>query len=513
MFACIDADSTPGRGREGRVTRFRTMGVGLLCCVLGMAQRGGMGPRIELIPQFDKDGDGRLNTAERKLAREYVNGLPRRGGRVFGGGSTAPGRPGLKLSPDRVRLYGAEPLYDMPVLRTLFLEFESPDWENELADFWHSDVDVPARLTVDNKAYPDVGVHFRGQTSFRSVPAGSKRSLGVSLDFVHGDQRLYGYRTLNLLNANSDPTFLRTALYHYVARQYIAAPKANFVRVVINGENWGIYVNTQQINGDLTNEWFRTSKGARWKVPGSPNARGGLAYVGDDPASYKGNYEIKSKDDPKAWADLIRLCKVLNQTPPERLVQELAPLLDVDEALKFLAVDKALINNDGYWTRASDYGIYEEPNGRFHLIPWDANETLREPEMMGRGFSGGGGEGADLDPFAGSTDPQKALLYRLLAVPALRTRYLAYLRDIAEKWLDWNRMSPMLRTWQSLIYNDVAVDTRKLYPTEDFARTLTEDRPAGYGFSAPPAMSLKSFMEQRRAYLLRYSAGQKVAAR
>jgi hypothetical protein len=32
------------------------------------------------------------------------------------------------------------------VLRTLFLQFEEPDWEKELADFYHTDVDVPAIL-------------------------------------------------------------------------------------------------------------------------------------------------------------------------------------------------------------------------------------------------------------------------------------------------------------------------------------------------------------------------------
>ena len=222
-----------------------------------------------------------------------------------------------------MKTYTNEPLYDLQTLRTLFLEFEDADWEKEMADFYHTDIDIPARLTVDGKVYPDVGVHFRGQSSYSTVPEGRKRSLDVSLHFMHDDQRLNGYRSLNLLNSNADPTFLRTVLFQYVARQYIPAPKANWVRVVINGESWGVYVNTQQINADFTQEWFKSTKGARWKVPGSPGARGGLAYLGDDPAAYKGSYEIKSKDDPKSWAALINLCKVLNQTPPAQLEKAL----------------------------------------------------------------------------------------------------------------------------------------------------------------------------------------------
>jgi hypothetical protein len=103
-----------------------------------------------------------------------------------------PVAPGPKLKPSDVKSYADEPLYDMGVLRTLFLDFENADWEKELADFYHTDVEIPAKLTVDGKVYRDVGVHFRGQSSFMSVPEGRKRSIGLTINYVHGDQRLLG---------------------------------------------------------------------------------------------------------------------------------------------------------------------------------------------------------------------------------------------------------------------------------------------------------------------------------
>jgi hypothetical protein len=120
-------------------------------------------------------------------------------------------------------------------LRTFFLEFEHADWEDELAAFRHTDVDVAATLTVDGRRYQNVGVSFRGNNSFTAVPTGLKRSLTLKLDVVHENQRLLGHRTLHLLNAHQDPTFLRTMLYLDVARDYIPALEANFVRVAING--------------------------------------------------------------------------------------------------------------------------------------------------------------------------------------------------------------------------------------------------------------------------------------
>ncbi len=150
------------------------------------------------------------------------------------------------------------------------------------------------------------------------VPATYKRSLNLTMDFVDKDQRLYGYKTLNLLNANGDASYLSSVLYSHIARKFIAAPKANFMRVVINGENWGVYVNVQQFNKDFTEENFGSTKGARWKVSGSPNGDGGLRYLGDNVEEYRRRFQIKSSDDDKSWKALIELCRVLNETPPIR---------------------------------------------------------------------------------------------------------------------------------------------------------------------------------------------------
>ena len=207
------------------------------------------GGERQIVGQFDKNGDNRLDNAERKAARESLaaepagRGFGRRGG-PGGRGGMAPGSPGARVTPADVKSYPNAPLYDLGTLRTIFLQFENADWEQELAAFNNTDVEVPAIVIVDGKKYKDVGVHFRGASSYMMVPEGSKRSLNLTFDFVDEKQALGGYRTLNLLNANGDPTFVRGVVYSEIARQYIPTPRANYMRVVINGESWGVYVNT-----------------------------------------------------------------------------------------------------------------------------------------------------------------------------------------------------------------------------------------------------------------------------
>ena len=501
-----------------------------------------MQPELKLVSQFDKDGDKKLNAAERKDAREYVvrqranddsrGPGGRRGGPGGRGERVEPGRPGPKISPADIKSYPDAGLYASNVLRTLFLDFESGDWEKEMEDFHNTDVELPAKLTVDGKVYSDIGVHFRGASSYKMVPTGSKRSFNVSLDFARKNQNLLGYRTLNLLNAHGDAGFVRAVLYSDIARAYIPAPAANFVQVVINGESWGIYVNFQQFNKDFVRDWFGTTQGARWKVPGSPRGRGNLAYLGDNPEDYQRIYEIKSKDEPAAWAGLIRLCKVLEETPPDQLEQALAPLLDIDGTLKFLALENALINNDGYWVRSSDYDLCQDSKGRFHLVPHDVNETFALPG--GPGFRGrprgdnaapdrrdepGGPltgrpeagarpqfEGVQLDPLVAANDPGKPLLSKLLAVPSLRERYLHHVRDIAENWLDWKTLGPRAAKYQALISEGVKADTRKLASFEAFQNALEGAPDADIGRGMRRAISLKNFADQRREYLLKLPA-------
>jgi spore coat protein CotH len=502
----------------------------------------GFGPQQDLavVEKFDADGNGWLNVEERKAAREFVGaqGSGRGfGGRGFGrggfgrGGGVASGSPGPKVDAAGVKpVADSVPLYDALTVRTIFFEFENSDWEQELAAFKGTDVEVPATMTVEGKRYEKVGMSFRGNSSFMMVPEGLKRSFNVSVDLINEDQNVLGFRTLNLMNGVNDPTFMRGVLFADIAASYVPTARANFVRVVINGESWGIYTNLEQINRDFVEDRFNGENGVRWKVPGSPGSRAGLEYIGDDPEAYRRLFEIKNKDNRRSWEALVNLTKVLNTTPADQLEVALSPILNIDGALKFLALDNVLVNSDGYWTRGSDYYLYLDESGRFHVLPGDTNETFSSEGgrgggpggrggrrggpmpppggpangsqapptdvVIGRGFGGGGGGpmmmgggGPTLDLLVGIDDPTKPLRSKLLAVPALRERYLAYCRDIAQNWLDWQKLGASARRYHDVIAPHVETDTRKMVTNEQFAASLEE---------------LRTFVEARRTYVLNY---------
>jgi Ca2+-binding EF-hand superfamily protein len=341
-------------------------------------------PELAIAARFDTKGDHLVDPTERAAARDFLATQPpqealhpsRRPGTPPRESPTEPTGPGAKVNPPDVSAPAKEaPLYDSHTVRTSFLDFSEADWEAELRDFARTDIFVPARLRLDGHSFADVGVHFRPAGPHTVTEPGYKRSLRLVLDHAHPDQSLSGQKELLLLAPQDDATLVRSALYLQAARDFLTAPQWSFVRLVINGEDWGTYLSLQPFDAQFIQQQFGTERGARWEaLPGAT-----LGDLGPEPAAYRQHYQLRTAEDPSAWAALARLCSVLNHTPLEKLEAELAPLLDIDGVLRLLALENTLVNQDGYWRSGGGYGLYLDPTGRFHLTPREAGTVLQYP--------------------------------------------------------------------------------------------------------------------------------------
>ena len=388
-------------------------------------------------------------------------------------------------------------LYDEAVLRTISLEFSQTDWWSELQRNYAAEENILADLTVDGVLYPGVGVRFKGTTSYTLTGNSQKKSFNIEIDETHPDQRVMGYRTLNLNNAYNDPSFIREVLYFNVARRYIPTARANFVLLVINGESWGVYVNVQQVNRDFIEEWFPSGDGTRWRAggelgggPGGGPGRGpgggfsggqsALTWLGTDQAAYQAAYDVRTNDTPEGWAGLIAACDVLNNTTLEQLASSANQVIDVERSLWYLAVENAFVDEDGYLFKGWDYYLYwEVETGRLHPLQHDGNEVLGATARLGAASVWTATEG--------EADPNRPLISRLLSVPAFRASYLSYMRTLANDALDLSALEAKIEEYRSLIRDEVMVDSKKLYSNAEFESGIED---------------VKRFIEARRAYLL-----------
>ncbi|MCA8957264.1 MAG: CotH kinase family protein [Planctomycetes bacterium] len=375
-------------------------------------------------------------------------------------------------------------LYDLDTVREIRLYFKQANYWTLLQQNYSSKTNIEADLKVDGVTYPRVGVRFRGNTSYRSLPAGSEKAgFNIETDAFVVGQSLMGYEHLNLNNGFHDPTFMREVITYQVARRYMCAPQANFVKVFLNDQPWGIYINVQQPNKDMMREWFRDKDGNRYR--GFPNGGSfndsALNYLGNVAANYMRGYEFKQGDG----TDLMQMITVLNQST--NLAVDLPKVLSVDQGYWYCIVMNALAHTDSYIGTGKDHFHYHDPvHGTFHIFPFDVNESF-----------GAEGTSSTLSPFYNHTNALRPLLSKTLPVADWTARHDAHYRTVLREVVNWNYIGGLVAKYQAMIAADVAADTKKIYPTSAFTSNVTTDYTSG----RTVIRGLKPLIEGRETYL------------
>ena len=101
-------------------------------------------------------------------------------------------------------------------------------------------------------------------------------------------------------------------------------------------------------------------------------------------------------------------------------------------------------------------------------------------------------------------DPGKPLRSKLLAVPALKAKYLAHVKTIAQDSLDWNKLGPIVAGYQALIEKELEADTRKLSSIAEFRQAVSAGESVEGGREA--RSNLRKFADERRKFLLEHPA-------
>lgn len=350
--------------------------------------------------------------------------------------------------------------YQLNKIRVIELQFDQPDYWTQLVNNYQSKKDLPATLVHDGKTYPNVGVRFKGQTSYQRV-TGQKKSFNITMDYADESQDLKGYETLNLNNSYEDNSFIREVLYENLTRPYCPSLKANYVHLFINGQDWGLYPNVQALDNDYVKEWFLSSDGTRWRCERTSPGGGGMGgfgagtstlnFLGDDTTLYKPHYTLKKTSLDNPWSDLVRVTKVLNTVPLAQLEDTLNKVLDIDRALWFLAKEILFGDDDSYINKGGmDYfAIYQKDVERLIPLEYDANSVMKA-------------QTSSWSLFLKETDTKFPLANRLFAVPALRQRYLAHLRTMVNQVLDSTYFTSKVNELYSMIDTLVQSDPKKL---------------------------------------------------
>jgi hypothetical protein len=396
----------------------------------------------------------------------------------------------MYLTPDgRMMMTGGQAhtgLYNDSIVKSIYLTFTQPNYWTLLQQNYTTHTDLPATMVVDGVTYDSVGVRFKGQTSYSQTGLSQKKSFNITLDYAIDGQDLMGYETLNLNNCFQDESFIREVFYLHQIRNHIPAAKSAYVKLYINGANWGVYPNVQQLNKDYQNEWFLSKDGTSWRADKPPGAPGGggpwgdgtaaLNYLGGDSSFYKPYYTLKNFTKTNPWDDLVNVCDLLDNSSVANIPTVLPPIMDIDRTLWFLASEVLFSDDDSYIYKGKmDYYVYHEiETGRTVPLEFDGNSVMGTTHV-------------NWSPFYNEQNANYPLMNKLFAVPQYRQRYLAHLRTLINEAFDTTTTYQEINRYKALIDTMVLNDPKKLYTYAQFQSEIP---------------ILKSFILNRRNFLL-----------
>jgi len=308
----------------------------------------------------------------------------------------------------------------------------------------------PADVVIDGRKINSVGIRKKG---FFGSAVSTRPSLKLKLDRYADDQEFGGLSTLTFNNNNQDPSRVQSVMvYRFFNDAGIHSPRANFARIIVNGEDLGVYTHVESVNKALLKRLFQTAKGDLWE-----------GYAGDFTEAEFNRIIHKSGKD-KDGAALRKLYAVL-QSPDVIPVERIEEFIDLDAFISLWASEVLIGHWDGYSSNRNNYYIYRAPeSGLFYFIPWGPDSAFWDP-----------------GPFLPDTLPKsfKARGYlceRLWQLPEIRKRYRDEMqRLLNEVWNEDRMIADMQRTL-SLIQPDSTVSARAANRNIESIRRFIRDR-------------------------------------
>ncbi len=409
-------------------------------------------------------------------------------------------------------LFGAFPLcsqdlYDLDKVQDIKITIDDPIWDKKLNAYKKQGLEkrILGKISINGISYDSVGIRYKGNSSFfNTKKAGStKLPLNVKINhLIKGQSLPGGYKTLKLSNVFRDPSFLRESLSYEIARNYMAAPKANYARVYVNDTYLGLYNSTESVDGKFLKENFGDDNGVlikcdpAWKakpVTDCPNnEKATLKYLGANVDCYKNSYELKTDH---GWEELVAFTNTLTHKP-----KNIEQVLNVDATLWMLAFDNILVNLDSYLGRlCHNYYMYQDTMGRFNPVIWDMNMSFGGFRFDGTGKSLSDTELKRLSPLLHfkTKNEDRPLIVQLLNTPLYRKIYLAHIRTILNDYFIDGTYKKRAKAIQQSIDRQVRADKNKLYSYEGFPQNLEKTTLAG----TSKIIGLTELMDARTIYL------------
>ncbi len=347
---------------------------------------------------------------------------------------------------------------------------------------------------LENTRYPvvfrwrnvsvDAAVKSRGVGSRSAVKPG----LDVYFDYFDPAGRFLGLRRVDLVNNVQDASMLRERLAQKIfARMGLPASRSVHGRVYVNDEYLGLFdfieaidlVYLQNHLGENTGDLFKYV----YPTTASPWH---FTYKGPDLSQYVPiPFKPETRVDFPNSAAIENWVRTINNSTPSNFQSEAARVMDVRQALTFVAIEAAVAEVDGF---IGDYGVnnfypYRGASSRvFIFLPWDHDNSFWT-----------------IDRSIFSHASENVLTRKALEIPELKTFFLQQV--VRAAMIQDSFMAAEIEREYALIQQAAYEDSHKfrLGPDNNQTPSSNADFDADVNY-------LRSFARQRLAVVLREAA-------
>ncbi len=383
--------------------------------------------------------------------------------------------------------------YNTEKIQDISITFPQNNWRYLLDSLrYNGDELLAATVLVNGRSFTDAGVRYRDGATF--TPGGRRNSLFIDLD-IRSDEKYAGVGELDLSAATRDPSMAREVVGYELARKYFPAPRANYAKVKINGDYYGLLVNVEVVNSDFVERNFgKKSNGVFYAEPNT---------VSDEVDCKNNVYGTLKKDKSEdclqfnftnrngKWSDLYQLTTYLKDNP-----DEIEKLLDVDQVLWMLAYNNVFLNLKSYSGKYSyNYYLVRPENGRFSALLGKLNLSFGSYKNTGVGSDLKPEQLIRLSVTLHGNNKDKPLIHVLLSNETYKKYYIAHVRTIMADIKKYN-LKKRVEQLHALIYPDFVNDKNRYYSTQDLNNS--DSKTIGKRSKIPGIVTL---VQQRRSFL------------
>lgn len=303
------------------------------------------------------------------------------------------------FDPQTARTPGAHPVYYLVMTESERTELDQIGDEQYNGDLFAAEPMSDAQMNATFISVDGTGANIRYQAGVRN--RGNRKRADPPMSFrvnFAGDRPWKDVRALNLNSKYPHLERMASILF-----QMSGIPAANVtpVRLKVNADEparsdmdrtCGFYSAVEVLDRDWAENHFPDDDNGNlyrctyyedgvhartYADLDRKEAAGGVP----DPNDYRLNYPKKTNEAADDWSDLFRLIEVLNNRDlsDEDFLTQVSEVVNLDEWMRFLAVDALIGNREGGLTSGTgdDYALYRGAvDPRFWLVPHDMDTVL-----------------------------------------------------------------------------------------------------------------------------------------